>query len=350
MNWFITVVGCLVTAEWTGLPDPYSQTPGQPWVYPNSAGVVVVDPSGSISFAGSITDYMVLQAGEDTAAAVYGTLTDTPPGTVNVTVTVSETGSAPYSVDAELVTLGSPGFMWKAYLKPHPAQGGDVTISARCATCTNSTEISVHHATYGDVWFCAGQSNMELPMAHALTRNRTYDLLDGPEGRYKNIRTFKRGDHVQAQDGQEVWALPPPPAPACRDSAQTPRCYYGWQVPNSTTVDEFSAACWFTAQELTDMALDRGEAAPVIGLIQSAWGGTEIESWLRNDTIAECRNATGGAVGTKGGARLNGAIYNGMVAPFVNTTIFGALWYQVSAPHFTALHRTSRAGGPHPPN
>lgn len=169
-------------------------------------------------------------------------------------------------------------------------------------------------------------------MQHALTRNRTYAAVDaeGKGQRYHNIRTFKHRDHTSLMDGDEQWALPPAPAPACQDAQGTPRCYYGWQLPNSSTVDEFSAACWFTAQELTDIAAERNpnSPAPVIGLIQSAWGGTEIELWLRNDTIAECKNASGGIVDTKDGKRNNGALWNGMVAPFINYTIFGALWYQ----------------------
>jgi len=69
--------------------------------------------------------------------------------------------------------------------------------------------------------------------------------------------------------------------------------YYGWQRPNSSTTDGFSAACWFFGQELTDMALTANRTAPIIGLIQTAWGGTEIDDWIVNKSIAECKNASG---------------------------------------------------------
>ena len=49
---------------------------------------------------------------------------------------------------------------------------------------------------------------------------------------------------------------------------QTEREYVG-----GLQVDEFSAACWYFAQELTDMAAVENKTAPVIGLVQSAWGG-----------------------------------------------------------------------------
>ena len=58
-------------------------------------------------------------------------------------------------------------------------------------------------------------------------------------------------------------------------------------------------------------------------------GGTEIGGWLRNDTIPNCKNATGGALTPAStGLKTPGALWNGMVAPFVNYSIFGALWYQ----------------------
>lgn len=117
--------------------------------------------------------------------------------------------------------------------------------------------------------FCSGQSNMELPMQHALTRNRTYELL--ALGRYSNIRTFKQSNHRKLSDASladpsgALWVLPPPAPPACQLPDGTPTCYQGWQTPNASIVDEFSAACWFTAQELTDIANDQDKPPPILG-------------------------------------------------------------------------------------
>lgn len=240
---------------------------------------------------------------------------------------MSEEGAASYTVKADILSFDAKAgnLTWKALLKPHAEQGGNLTITARCSSCLNTTATTVEGLTYGDVWFCAGQSNMELPMAHALTRNRTYDQVDS-KGMYANIRTFQRSEHVAAFDGDERY-LTAPPVP-------TPDRLVGWQRPNSSSIAPFSAACWFFAQELTDIAVDRNRTPPVLGLIQSAWGGTEIDDWLRNDTVAACKNASGAPEPNRPGAAKgavypdNGGLWNGMVAPFINYTIKGALWYQ----------------------
>lgn len=144
---------------------------------------------------------------------------------------------------------------------------------------------------------------------------------------YANIRTFKRRGHIKAFDGDErfVTSPPSPPGGGGPHNGFTPTSYYGWQVPNSTIVDDFSATCWMFGQELTDIAVDKNTTPPVLGLIQSSWGGTIIDFWLKNDTISRCKNATGGPEPVAIG---HGGAWNGMVAPFINYTIFGVLWYQ----------------------
>lgn len=331
-------------------------------------------PTNGTFFAGSLTDHAVLQKGT-AHAAVYGVSFGATART-KVTVTVAEKGQAPYTVAAEIMTRSSLGanVTWKALLHPHAEQGGSATISAACAGCTNTTAATIADVTWGDVFFCFGQSNMWLPMHHTFTRNRTYSFLDRAEHPlYKNIRTIKREQMVQGGarwDGDELYILPPPPPPSGGRFAPSPthnsgepgpwipaNAYYGWQIPNSTKVDEFSAACWYFAQELTDMAAEENKSVPIIGLIQSAWGGSQIQVWLKNDTVANCKNSSGfpeqnrcrGHNCAKNGFNNNGVLWNGMTAPFVNYTIFGALWYQGENNVYECLGagiRPSHDGGP----
>jgi len=156
-------------------------------------------------------------------------------------------------------------------LKPHHLSGGNITLNAYCASCDNDTATAITDLTYGDVWFCSGQSNMELTMQFALTRNRTFAAL--AKGQYQNIRTLKHrhgGAPGGARwDGDEQWTMPQPdPSPQGNDNTQADG---SWQHAHNASVEQFSAACWFFAQELTDMALTENASVPILGLVESAW-------------------------------------------------------------------------------
>lgn len=129
---------------------------------------------------------------------------------------------------------------------------------------------------------------MELGVENALTRNRTIYAVE-QLGWYKNIHTLKRGAHIQARDGDERWTLEMP----CWLNWYGHSCYqqpwkpanigvtsYGVFYPNNFDTT-FSATCWFFAQTLTDIALEQNRTPPVIGLIETAWGGTEINGWRK---------------------------------------------------------------------
>ena len=45
----------------------------------------------------------------------------------------------------------------------------------------------------------------------------------------------------------------------------------------NNTIDQFSAACWYFAEELTDIAESKNESVVPFGLIESNWGGTMVE-------------------------------------------------------------------------
>ena len=92
-------------------------------------------------------------------------------------------------------------------------------------------------------------------------------------------------------------------------------------------------SCWHFAQELTDMAEARGEQIIPLGLVSSQWGGTMIQHWVPNSTLnaQACLNSTGGAYAPSQNQRWDidsGALFNGMVRPWLQFTIKGALWYQ----------------------
>jgi sialate O-acetylesterase len=154
-------------------------------------------PPPSFGFSSVLGDWMVLQQ-NPAAAAVYGPVSA---GATGVTVTVSD-GKTSYDVVAKVgkyATHQPYGYVdtktgaqlpvvaetWKAVLHP-TAAGGDYTITAKCTGCTNATTAKLAHVTFGDMWYCSGQSNMWLPVQYSFTRNETVAAIAA--GKYTNIR------------------------------------------------------------------------------------------------------------------------------------------------------------------
>ena len=93
------------------------------------------------------------------------------------------------------------------------------------------------------------------------------------------------------------------------------------------------------------LAAHEGAAAVPIGLVESAFGGTCIESWLSPAAQLACSNITctsnqswpytadtraacTAVPSAENSAGANAELFNGMVLPFVNMTVKGWLWYQ----------------------
>ena len=180
-----------------------------------------------VRFFSGLTDWAVLQRAPD-AANVFGTLGD---GGTAARVTVSsETGTdSMYEVAAV-----TDGHAWKATLKPTPSGGGDVTITVTCTGCTNQTAAVLRHVTFGDVYYCAGQSNMWLPLGNTLTRNATVSAL--AKGEYRNIRLMAGDSQIQAQTCG--WAHSDDSSQTLGSSASTDhtsKC--GWQTAAAAATD-----------------------------------------------------------------------------------------------------------------
>jgi hypothetical protein len=130
-------------------------------------------------FSGVFSSGMVLQRGA-TPAVVYGVVIGaTASTTVAVTASTAGSTSAPYTVHATVepttIRVQAGGFYarWRAVLHPTEAIGGNLSISADCSACGSAAGhgSDIHEISYGDVWVCSGQSNMELPMIHDHYRN-----------------------------------------------------------------------------------------------------------------------------------------------------------------------------------
>eukprot|EP00039_Didymoeca_costata_P023336 m.6756 g.6756 ORF g.6756 m.6756 type:complete len:756 (+) comp3578_c0_seq2:14-2281(+) len=291
-------------------------------------------------------DNMVLQQ-SPAKSAVYGYLSSG--GTAVKVSLVGNDGGILYTVNASMNTTTQPfgkDFgprpsaagapynpwneplpMWKAFLNPTQA-GGNYTIMVTCQGCQDATTISITNVTFGDVWYCSGQSNMWLPVSHTYSRNETVDAIKA--GKYNNIRLMAGSSGTN------------PSYPKASKSSQGPwNAGYGsvngsnpWMTSrqsistgNSSGLTggdyplfAMGAACWYFAQRLAEL----GVSHP-IGIMNTAIGGQRIEEYMTNATISQCSNRSGSS---GSGLQYDATLYGAQVVPFVDMTVKGFTWYQ----------------------
>jgi sialate O-acetylesterase len=330
-------------------------------------------PAPAIVFSAGFSSDMVLQRGTG-GAAVYGLVVHgdgaaAAPPSVTVRVGQGGGGGAAYTVAAALLPAPTTGIApfgtaanasaWRALLRPAEAGGPEIAITASCTGCggggggggTTGTTATLERVAYGDVYFCSGQSNMALPLHYTYSgAPLTVAVLN--HGRYASLRLMRYGGMSVSADFQAH-----APRYATTVGAADARW---WNVTAAAAAAEpskgghvalnalhsFSATCLYFGVGLVDEAAaaaaaavaggGRGggggddDAAVPIGLVQSAVGGTQIEAWLDNRTLAGCANTSGyninASTGANDGYGLTSKYWYGMVAPFVNMSVAGWLW------------------------
>jgi len=135
---------------------------------------------------------------------------------------------------------------WQVSL-PAQSAGGPFTLEARSAKgSAKASDILI-----GDVWLCAGQSNMEFALLQA---------------------SGAQGVIASAKDEQlRLVTIPKASAPVpARDFGKPVQ----WVAASPETAPGFSAVCYYMVR-----ALRQTHKVP-IGAINASWGGTQIRAWL----------------------------------------------------------------------
>lgn len=138
---------------------------------------------------------------------------------------------------------------WKVVLSPRK-EGGPYEMKIK-----GSNEIVLKDILMGEVWVCSGQSNMEFEVSGIANPQQ-----EAATANYPNIRQLKVA-HITA----------------IKPQADIPET--AWTVCNPQTVYGFTAAGYFFAKKLYN------ELKVPIGIINSSWGGTNIETWISDSSI-----------------------------------------------------------------
>jgi sialate O-acetylesterase len=275
-----------------------------------------------VSLNNMFGDHMVLQQG--IRNRVWG---KAEPGEA-VTVTL---GAQTHSTQA-----GADG-QWQVFLDPVLAYGGPHTLTVK-----GKNTVAFNDVLIGEVWICAGQSNMQW----SVDQCRDADL-ERATAKFPTIRLI----NVPIKGTQE-----------------TQGNFDGtWQVCSPETVGPFSATGYYFGRQLQQTL-----GVPV-GLIDNAWGGSAAEAWVKREKLAaderfkplEARwaqleaafpaakadyekkmeewkaaaekakaegkpapNQPGNPEGNMVGNARPGNIHAGMLAPSIGYGIRGAIWYQ----------------------
>lgn len=225
---------------------------------------------------------------------------------------------------------------WSVTLPPRAAGPvPDIVIAA-------GHEIVLTDLLAGDVWFAAGQSNMEFKLRRAAGAAQEIPRADHPE-----IRLFKVGRQIASEPKDEVGGQ--------------------WQRCTPKTAADFSAVAYFFARDL------QKELGVPIGVVSAAWGGTPGEAWMAPEVMLgdpdyaalyaewddyrknypairkkydadlaayEAKLAAPRAPGAKPPAKPlskpdpdrnhkhPGVLFNGMIHPLAGLPLRGFLWYQ----------------------
>lgn len=278
---------------------------------------LVLSASAKIEMGTPFSDGAVLQRGM--TVPVWGNVVpemNTTPSTVTV-----EFAGQKKSVVADPVTG-----RWQVELDPMTAskESRTMTVSETrgwWVFASAADVVEVKDVLVGEVWFASGQSNMECPIVGGSTRYR--------DGKGALMTSMTRLPFVRFAKNGKQWSVAPEKAKS-----------QGWKKyePGSFAGYTLSAVAFYYARELY-LALD----VP-IGIVDSSWGGTNIDAWTPRCGYEGCDPAIRATADYKvkadwkkesdatgpirGAHQQPTALFNGMVASWAPMAMRGFIWYQ----------------------
>ncbi len=213
---------------------------------------------------------------------------------------------------------------WKIQFNPISAVSQPISMEIK-----GKNEIILDNLLIGDVWICAGQSNMYMPM-----KGLNVGLSEAKEADYPNLRMFTVTNEMALSIQENLKGS-------------------GWMLSTGKDIDNFSAVAYYFGKYL------HLETGIPIGLISATWGGTNVEAWTSMETlqkyghIASVYNNLDKTVDYSVNAseeqkkkrtsvnQAPSSLFNQMIHPIHNLSISGAIWYQGESNASRALEYAS---------
>lgn len=116
-------------------------------------------------------------------------------------------------------------------------------------------KITIKNVLVGEVWICSGQSNMEFRVSKTI--NAEKEIADS---NYPMIRHFGVAQDLSGKPKDDLKAGK-------------------WEAANKETVGNFTAVGYYFARKLyTELKIP-------IGIINTSWGGTNVETWTSREAF-----------------------------------------------------------------
>ena len=240
-----------------------------------------------ISLPSIFSDNMVLQ--RETQTKIYGTADPKQKLTVQFGEITLKT------------TTGADG-NWSVMM-PTGQAGGPFELIVTAAE--GQPQVKLSNVMVGEVWLCAGESNMRWPVGKVLNAGREI----GKSVDFPNIRllcTKEKTSRLPLEQFEEV---------------------SGWNVCSPETVENFSGVGYFFARELSKTFPD----VPV-GLIMVTHDGTACEAWTSRKGLEATPRFKPMLEYWDGrddeSQNRPNVLFNAMIAPLEEVQFRGVLWYQ----------------------
>ena len=230
---------------------------------------------------------------------------------------------------------------WRVRLKPRGASANPSTMLIKAT----DERIELKDVVIGEVWVCAGQSNMEWTLSQSANGSDELSKADHPNLRLLHLVGGARGSSGSYTQ-EHLDRL-------------TPETYSAgeWKVASADSARNFSAVAWYFGRHLQQ------EVKVPVGLICAAVGGTPAEAWIPREALEADPDLKGLVAGnwldnerlgefcrTRGVQNLLAAIQSGDripgdefgphhsfkpgfmweagIEPLIPYAIRGAIWYQ----------------------
>lgn len=190
----------------------------------------------------------------------------------------------------------TPSARWETELNT-PPPGGPFSL---CVLAGRDTQ-EISDILSGQVWLGSGQSNMEFSAGW----HYTHWEQELAKANYPRIRFFHVQKIVSDYPEQELRGR--------------------WETCTARSVLNFSAVGYFFARFL------QGQLHQPVGLIESCWGGTPIETWLPDSVLIADTGITRIADSRPPVPWCPvkpGVTFNAMIQPLMDLRLAGVIWYQ----------------------